>query len=130
MKHPGDDAAKRAREADKRYDRIANPLESQILQEVFSALVHSGHIICWRNNSGVATVRGSRIRFGLGVGSADIVGVMRGSGRFVGFEVKAALGRVSAEQQAWHRVVNEAGGRVYVVRSADEALVALKDAQR
>jgi hypothetical protein len=101
--------------------------EAEILQAVFSALVHSGRVICWRNNSGFGrTENGNKIRFGLGIGSADIVGLVRPSGRFVGFEIKTLVGRLSAEQAAWHRVVADAGGAVFTVRSPAEALAALE----
>lgn len=61
------------------------------------------------------------ITYGLGTGSADLVGVLR-SGRVLGCEVKTPTGKVSKEQQAWIDSVNRWGGVAFVARSTDEAV--------
>lgn len=101
--------------------------ETAILQAVRHALVASGHVMLFRNNVGLArAMHGDHpIRFGLGVGSPDLVGILRPSGRLVGFEVKTVRGRLSAEQRAWHTAARMAGAFVAVVRSATEAEAAL-----
>lgn len=93
---------------------------------IHDAVALTGRVLCWRNNVG----RNGRVSFGLGVGSADLVGLLRGSGRFFGLEVKTATGRLSPEQVAWARAVTAAGGFVKCVRSVNEALQALEEAGR
>lgn len=78
------------------------------------------HGVWWRNNVGVGEMQGGvRVRFGLGTGSADLVGLYRG--RFVAVEIKTPTGRQSAEQRTWQALVERKGGVYAIVRSADEA---------
>jgi hypothetical protein len=110
--------------------RGLDPSESAILQRVHRALAVTGRVVIWRNNSGAlpAIGRGGRsypLRYGLGVGGADLVGLLKPSGRFFAIEVKTAIGKQSDHQKAWERAVVEAGGFYRIVRSAEEALEAL-----
>jgi hypothetical protein len=110
--------------------RVLDPSESAILQRVHRALAATGRCVVWRNNSGAlpAIGRGGRsypLRYGLGVGGADLVGLLKPSGRFFAIEVKTAIGKQSDHQAAWERAVVEAGGFYRIVRSAEEALEAL-----
>lgn len=98
--------------------------ETAILLAIHDAVARTGLALCWRNNVGG---RG-RMRWGLGVGSADLVGLLRPRGRGFALEVKTATGRMSREQVAWHRAWTDAGGFVRCVRSVDEALRALEEA--
>ena len=101
--------------------------ETQLQAAIRDALLATGRVILWRNNTGKLQDRqGRRVQFGLGVGGADLVGMLRGSGRFVAWEIKTPTGRMSPEQKAWHRAVTEAGGAVFVARSVDEALEQLR----
>jgi hypothetical protein len=108
--------------------------ESVILHAVRAALLSDGRVMLWRNNTGADTVEAKHtmprrfIRYGLGKGSADLVGLVRGSARFVTFEIKSEHGRVSREQQLWGTAVRAAGGFYAVVRSVEEALRALEEA--
>ena len=109
--------------------------ESVILAKVHQALAATGRVVLWRNQTGAlpAVGRGGRtypVRFGLGVGGADLVGLLRPSGRFIALEVKTASGRQSPEQRAWARAVESAGGFYRVVRSVEDALEALDAAAR
>lgn len=90
---------------------------------VRAALVRSERVTIWRNNSGFD--RDRKVRFGLGIGSADLVGLVHGTGRFVGVEVKTPSGRLSPEQRLWGDVVERHGGLYVVARSVDDALAAL-----
>jgi hypothetical protein len=83
--------------------------------------------VLWRNNTGVAEHRGARVRYGLAVGSADLIGCL--DGRFVALEVKAATGRASPEQRQWLDLVRRNGGFACVVRSVDEARAAIARAR-
>lgn len=103
--------------------------ETPLMREIHDAVVHTGRALLWRNNTGVAQYGAARVRYGLGVGGADLVGLLRPSGRFFALEVKTPAGRLSAEQRAWHRAVSAVGGFVACVRSVDEALKALEEAE-
>lgn len=94
--------------------------ERLLMRAIQDAL--SGRLALWRNNVGVDTQRG--VRYGLGLGSPDLIGCMRGE--FIGFEVKTARGVVSDDQARWHEHARSHGARVYVVRSVEEAIDALK----
>lgn len=100
--------------------------ETTIMFAVRQALVASGHVMIFRNNTGFDRER--KVRYGLGLGGSDLVGLLKPSGRFCGFEVKTPTGRVSAEQKMWAEAVRHAGGFVAVVRSPDDALSALSRA--
>lgn len=102
--------------------------ETAILRDIHTAVVQTGRALLWRNNGGVATYGRAKVRYGLGVGGADLVGVLRPCGRAFALEVKTTSGRLSAEQKAWHRAWSGAGGFVACVRSVDEALEALERA--
>lgn len=100
--------------------------ETQISTAVREALLATGKVLLWRSNTGRLQDRTGRwITYGLGVGGADLVGILRGSGRFVAWEVKTPTGKLSPEQKAWHYAVANAGGAVFVARSVDEALMQL-----
>jgi len=70
-----------------------------------------------------------KCRYGLGIGSPDLIGVLRG-GRVFAVEVKTPIGRLSPEQKAWWQAASKwaiAGG---VARSVDEALELLDEASQ
>lgn len=76
----------------------------------------------WRNNTGVLKdARGIPVRFGLAVGSADLVGIVAPSGRFLAVEVKMPNGRLTPEQEAWLATVRRFGGIAEVARSIEDA---------
>lgn len=124
--------------------------ETDLMREIRAALCSLSGVRVWRNNEGVFRQLNGEgvIRCGLGVGSADLVGVCltdRGwplpassqVGRFFAIEVKAANARTSKqgkrhreEQDAWARAVRELGGFVSTVRSVDEAMAAVERCRR
>ena len=66
-------------------------------------------VLAWRNNSGVMGAR--HIRFGLGIGSPDIVGILAPTGRMFGLECKVSRsGIISKAQAAWASDFENAGG--------------------
>lgn len=65
------------------------------------------------------------IRYGLGVGSADVVVCSRS--RFVAVEFKAPDGRLSEDQERWGACIERAGGRYRVVRSVEQAVAAVSE---
>lgn len=94
--------------------------ESNIQKTIMLALSEAGCLI-WRNNTGVLKNEANiPIRFGLCVGSSDLVGICEG--KFLAVEVKAPKGRVRPEQQRFIDAVNKAGGIAGVCRSVEDAL--------
>ena len=99
--------------------------ETPLMHRVMLALSDAGCLI-WRNNTGsVKTTDGRFVKFGLCVGSADLIGIAPG-GRFLAVEIKTATGRATTEQQRFINAVLTRGGIAGIVRSPDEALELLK----
>lgn len=113
--------------------------ETRILQDIRAAVAELPGVLVWRNNTGVDVTRG--IRFGIGVGGADLVGIatvpaLVGEdtghydaariGRFFGLEVKRPGGRARPEQRMWADAVRQHGGFVATVHSVGEALAAIE----
>lgn len=108
--------------------------EAALTYEIRLALGIEPDLVLWRNSTGVARHPDTRghvraQRFGLAVGSADLVGILGPSGRFFALEVKTPDGRLTSEQSAWLALVRKRGGFAAVVRSRDEALAALQRAR-
>ncbi len=83
-------------------------------------------VVLWRNTQGFYKEAGRSISYGVGgPGGADLLGILRPSGRFVALEVKQASGRVSPEQEKFLELVRRSGGFGAVVRSVDEARAAI-----
>lgn len=105
--------------------------EAELQDQIRLAIGADSRVVLWRNNTGLAVSSdGRRTRYGLCVGSSDLVGIVRGSGRFVALEVKTESGRVSPEQTRFIALVNGAGGYAAVVRSVTQAQAAIDAAAR
>jgi hypothetical protein len=117
--------------------------ETDITAEIRSALGRIEGVCVWRNNSGKLEDRHGRwVTFGLGIGSADLVGLVRVPhaigqpggllGRFFALEIKSKARHVasgaalSADQERWKVHVQSLGGFVAVVWSAEEAVAAVE----
>ena len=84
--------------------------EANILNDCLIALSEAG-CLAWRNNTGVLKDRrGKSVRFGLCVGSSDIVGIAP-DGVFFAVECKAAKGRATDKQRNFIEQVRRQGGR-------------------
>lgn len=96
-------------------------MRETLLQAKIMAVLNHRDSPCrlWRNNVGVTP--GTYIRYGLGVGSADLVGLVVATGQFLAAEIKTPKGRMSDEQKAWHKTVRLLGGQTHVLRSVEEA---------
>lgn len=97
--------------------------ERDIQQDIRLALGSDPRCCFWRNSVGVAEADGRKQRFGLCVGSADLVGIV--NGRFAALEIKTRTGRTSPEQERFMTLVRNRGGFAAVVRSVDEARAAV-----
>lgn len=101
--------------------------ETQLQSAIRDALLATGRVLLWRNNTGKLQDRKGRwVTFGIGFGGADLVGIYKPTGRFIAFEIKTESGRLSPEQRAWHAAVRAANGAVFVARSVDEAIAQLR----
>ena len=111
-----------------------NP-ETKIMNTILMALSKAGCLL-FRNESAGAwvgkvlhkdanqvTLTDARMmRFGLAVGSSDIVGIAP-CGRFLAIEIKTSKGRATKEQLRFIDAVNSAGGIAGIARSVEEALL-------
>lgn len=100
--------------------------ESQLQDAVRLELGKCREAVFWRNNCGVAEMRGGfKVRFGVGSpGGSDLIGVFRGRAIFV--EIKTPTGRQSPEQKTFEQLVRGKGGIYAIVRSVDEARALLE----
>ena len=98
--------------------------EADLMRAIQIRVSSLGHRV-FRNNVGMAwDKRGIPIRFGLTVGSADLIGMTK-TGRFLSIEVKTTTGRVTDEQHAWASMVNAMGGLAIIARSVEDVDVLL-----
>lgn len=110
--------------------------EAAIQQQVRLALARAG-AVAFRNNVGQYTdpKTGRPIRYGLGVGSSDLIGwtpvvvtpdmVGKTVALFTAVEVKTQSGRPTDAQLNFIAQVLKAGGLAGIARSAEEAVAIL-----
>lgn len=98
--------------------------ESDIQRLIMLALSEAGCLI-WRNNTGVLkNAAGIPIKFGLCVGSSDLIGLTP-TGRFLAVEIKTPTGKATPEQLRFIEAVRARGGIAGIARSPSEALALL-----
>lgn len=98
--------------------------ESDIQRLIMLALSEAGCLI-FRNNTGVLkNAAGIPIKFGLCVGSSDLIGIAPG-GRFLAVEIKTPTGKATPEQLRFIDAVRARGGIAGIARSPAEALALL-----
>ena len=98
------------------------------LQKAILQLLHikySHKAVFFRNNTGAVKSGKSYIKYGLGVGSADIIGCL--GGRFIALEVKLPKGRQSPDQMKWQGAIEHCGGFYAIVRSPEEAMRVIEE---
>ncbi|EDM66166.1 hypothetical protein PE36_00175 [Moritella sp. PE36] len=100
-------------------------LETRIQADIINFLIRDDRI-AWvhRCNTGKSLVNGRMVEFGLGRGTADIIG-MTCNGKFLAIEVKTPTGRISDHQRMWLKRVAMHGGLAAVVRSIDDVKASL-----
>ena len=101
--------------------------EANVMNDALLALSAAG-CLAWRNNTGqLPDANGRPIKFGLCVGSSDIIGIAP-DGRFLAVECKTAIGQPTDAQVRFIDAVRAKGGRAGIARSADDAVkIALDD---
>lgn len=100
--------------------------ETDLVRGILGALALETGVIAWRNNTGVARIHGSTVRYGLGVGSPDIICCVGPHGRLVGLEAKVGRGKQRPDQKIWQGAVEEHGGYYDVVTTILEAVGAVR----
>lgn len=114
-------------------------LENEIQAKIRLELGKEPDLVLWRNSTGMVEtaevdarsgiVGGRAHRFGLAVGSADLVGILSPIGRFVALEVKRPGQKPDPKQVAWLACVRRFGGFAAVVNSVDSAKAAIARAR-
>ena len=105
--------------------------EAGVQSSIRLALGSHPGIKVFRNSVGQCkTEDGRHLRYGLLVGSGDLIGwqtvtitpgmVGQRFARFVSVEVKAPKGRLTPEQETWRAAVLKAGGIAVVARSVED----------
>lgn len=98
--------------------------ESDILASIRLSLGRLPNVLLFRNNvGGLYDKTGRFVRYGLGVGSPDLIGFTVRDDRaiFTAIEVKAETGVVSPEQKNFIALVRKHGGIAGVARSVEQA---------
>ena len=96
--------------------------ESDLMRDIQIAASIKGWRLL-RNNTGcVKASNGKRIRFGLHVGSSDLIGwrTVNRVAQFVAVEVKTAKGITTKAQQQFLQAVIRAGGIGIIARSVED----------
>lgn len=120
--------------------RRRSVLEKRIQAEIEADLGSEADLLLLRNSVGKAEYSNGEAKeyhvpFGLGVGSPDLVSILRVEtgiapiGIWLCFEVKAEEGDVDPEQEKCHAIWRRFGAIVVVVRSIAEARDALEEAR-
>lgn len=96
--------------------------ETALVRACLDYLALVDRCFCWRNNSGAYRAGARFVRFGY-VGSADILGVVRG--RFLAVECKAGKNVQSDSQLEFQAAVERCGGVYVLAYSVEDVAVAL-----
>lgn len=97
--------------------------ERIIQHEIREALGLLDGCVFWRNSTGFAIHGERRVRYGLAVGSSDLIGLV--DGRFCALEVKRPGERPTEDQRKFMNAVRVNGGFAAVVSSVTEAIDAI-----
>lgn len=99
--------------------------ESAIQRSILDGLLYKGYM-AWRNNVAPIPIRRGREITGFRridphvVGMADILCVLKPSGRLLGIEVKTPKGRLTEKQRDWGEKLEANGGAYLVARSWED----------
>lgn len=95
--------------------------ETNIMNACMVAL-SAARCLVWRNNTGAhRDADGRLVRYGLGKGSSDLIGIAP-DGIFFAVEVKTDTGRASEAQILFIEAVRRHGGRAGIARSPQDAV--------
>ena len=115
--------------------RIA-PSEQAIRSDIRLTLGLDPDVVLWRNNVGLLDrPSGGRVRYGLAVGSSDLIGIITTLfdgcrvGRFLALEVKRPGERATKDQLLFLHLVQARGGVGAVVGSPTQAVAVVEQAK-
>lgn len=94
--------------------------ESEALVEVRLEYGQAEGFVVWRNTSGFVEHETRKVRYGVGVGGSDLLGITPG-GLFLAVEVKGSRGRPTEEQLRFLELVYERGGVACLCHDGAEA---------
>lgn len=94
--------------------------ESDVLVAVRLVFGQADGFVVWRNQSGFYQLDGRSIRYGIGIGGSDILGIAPG-GLFFASECKAGKGKLTDEQRRFLQLVYDSGGVACETRSREQA---------
>lgn len=104
-------------------------MERDIKRDILDWLHRQPEIMAWNSPTGVTRIPGTRRTIAYGSpGSADIIGLIAPTGRFLAVEVKGPRGVQSAVQVAWQRAVQTLGGIYILARSVSDVEQGLTNA--
>lgn len=109
--------------------------ETKLMRLIMIALTNN-KCICWRNETSgayvgkvihkdqrVVTLANAQLMtFGLCVGSADIIGIHKPTGRFLAIEVKTKTGKPTKEQLNFIEQVRASNGIAGIARTTQDAI--------
>jgi hypothetical protein len=95
----------------------------KVIQKQILVWLESTGLLYWRQNAGFV----GHITLGP-PGISDIVVILGPNGRFLGLEVKSAVGRLRPEQKSFRDRLESSGGIYCVVRTLAEAQEAVRQA--
>ena len=95
-------------------------LEADVKKAFDSVVKLTPFLHVWRNNTGAS----GKVRYGLGTGSPDYVGIDTRTGRAVFVELKSPTGKLSKAQEIWHAQARLFGAAVIVISTTDKAEIA------
>lgn len=112
----------------------------KVIQADILKYLESTGLLFWRQNSGLIPVPTGRMGANgkprmrmvkLGTeGLPDIIAVLPPSGRFLGLEVKSATGKLREAQILFAQKLISSGGEYCVVRSVEDAKLAIENAKK
>lgn len=105
-------------------DFILNNAHSDLVNALLLALSPYGFVK--KNNVALATCihTGHLIQFGV-AGEPDVELILKGSGRYCGFEVKTGNAVQRANQKRFEKMIESIGGIYIVARSVEQAIIDL-----
>jgi hypothetical protein len=107
-----------------------NEAHSHLVRELRLNLGNLPGVVLWPNQTGVATFGKAKVKYGLAKGSADLVGILAPSGRWIAIEVKTGDAVTTPEQVLFLALVRRQGGFACVVRSLEEGFAAIERARQ
>ena len=93
--------------------------ESEVLSAVRLVFGQADGFVVWRNQTGFYQIENRSIRYGVGTGGSDLLGIAPG-GLFLAVECKGQ-GKLTGEQRRFLQLVYDSGGAACETRSAQQA---------